>query len=78
MVTLKSKSKEKILIYEESKTEEKEDIDATLEKAISKAIRTKEAKKGLTEIIARIIAELPVTTTYVPTAATPRASNKKK
>lgn len=48
MVTLKSKSKEKILIYEESKTEEEEDIDATLEKAISKAIRTKEAKKGLT------------------------------
>lgn len=87
-MTPQSKGKEKILIEEESEIEEEEDIDATLEEAISRAINIEKAKRSLREIIASITAKKPATTTSTLVAArttptkspvsTPRASSKRK
>lgn len=76
------------MIDEESETEEEEDVDATLEEAISRAAGTKEAERSLRELIASIIVEQPAATTPSPAATkqtptkspvpTPRTSNKRK
>ena len=75
-MTPNRKGKEKILIDEESETKEEEDIDATLEEAIKRAARIKEAKRSLKEIIASITTKQPATTTFSPatTKKTPTKS----
>lgn len=63
-MTPKRKRKEKILIDEDFETEEENDVDVALEEAINRAIRTKEARKSLGELITNITADQPAATTF--------------
>lgn len=63
-MTPKSKRKEKILIDEESEIEKENNVDVALEEAINKAIRTKEARKSMRELITNITADQPAATIF--------------
>ena len=48
------KGKKKILVKEEPELEWEEDVDAAIEKSISRVARTKEGRRSLRDLIASI------------------------
>lgn len=84
MVPSKPKGKHKILVEEESETEEEKDIDATIEEVIRKNSRMEDRRKKLQKLIVTIIAEKPsiippsTTTPKKSSMITPKVCNERK